>query len=129
MSDYRPPPPGRARRQPPPPPGTDNRRKHARYELLAQVEVDSHDGDVTLLEVGNLSLGGLFALGEEGFTLEPGERVDVFVDLDDEIELRAPAEVVRVTEAGIAMMWVSSDPEVAKKLAQMLEHVRSMADD
>jgi hypothetical protein len=128
VTDHRPPPPGRARRQLPPPPGTENRRKHARYALLAQVELDSRDGDVTLLEIGNLSLGGLFVLGEEGFTLAAGERVEVFLDLDDGIELRAPAEVVRTTEAGIAMMWVSRDPAVASSLATLLEHIRSVAD-
>lgn len=129
MTDHRPPAPGRARRQPPPPPGTANRRSHPRYELLAQVELDSHDGDVTLLEVGNLSLGGLFVLAEEGFTLIPGERVHVFIDLDDDVELRAPAEVVRSTEAGIALMWVTRDPDVAADLTRLLEHVQSVADE
>lgn len=96
---------------------------------MAQVEVDSRDGDVALLEVGNLSLGGLFVLSDEGFTLGPGERVDVFLDLDDGVELRAPAEVVRITDAGIALMWVSSDPEIANTLAGMLEHIRSISDE
>jgi len=127
VNAHNPPPPGRSRRQPPPPPGTANRRKHARYELLAQIEVDSRDGDVAILDVGNVSLGGVFALAEEGFTLAPGDRVQVYLDLED-VSVRSAAEVVRVTDAGFAMMWVSSDPEVAADLAALLEHVQTLAD-
>lgn len=127
MTDYRPPPPGSARRQPPPPPGTANRRKYPRYELLAQVELD-RAGEVALLEVGNVSMGGLFVLADSDLILAAGDRVDVFIDLDD-VELRAAAEVIRVTEAGVALSWQSSDSGTTAKLSRLLDHIRAMADD
>ena len=127
MTDHRPPPPGTARRLPPPPPGTENRRKYPRYELLAQVELEREGAEVSLLDVGNISMGGLFVLGDPEAGLAAGDPVDVFIDLDGDIELRAPAEVVRVTEAGIAMQWRSNDADDA--LARLLEHIQAMADD
>lgn len=83
---------------------------------------------MTLLEVGNVSLSGLFVLAEEGFALTPGERVDVFLDLED-IEVRAPARVVRANEAGIAMTWLSTDPQIAENLTRLLEYIRSISDE
>src|SRR5689334_462396 len=83
----------------PPPPPRPNLRRHARYELLASVEV--HQGDETLiLPARNLSLGGIY-LGSDGNDLrrfKVGTSVEVLLfNAVDETHppVRAGATIVR----------------------------------
>jgi hypothetical protein len=117
------------RPKPPPPPGAE-RRRHARYDLIAQVELEL-GGEVSLLEVANVSAGGLLierAAGE-GPELAVGDEVSVYLDLGpgdggDPVEIAAEAQVVRVAAESIALMWSSADPAVAAAISRALAHIR-----
>ncbi len=115
---------------PPPPPG---RRKHERYEFLAQVQLPLQ-GEVHILNVVNISAGGLL-LRQEAQDLPDlvlGTLVQVFLEVPEStnrpaITLEGDADVVRMQTgsgsafATIALMWSSSDATFARTLAQVLE--------
>lgn len=121
--------------RPPPPPGA-NRRRHTRYELLAQVQLQIED-DIEVLPIANISAGGI------ALSLLPGQipnvavraEVTVFLDLTDEMgdgaRFTAQAEVVRIDLGGpgrtpvMGLMWTSTDPAVADALAKILAHLRA----
>jgi hypothetical protein len=99
-------------------------RRHRRYELLASVEVRS--GKETLaLPARNISLGGVY-VGADGNNLKRiavGDQVEVTLfDLNDDARptVRATAQVVRNDGKGLALTWASTDPVVARKLAELL---------
>jgi hypothetical protein len=112
----------------PPAPPKKNSRKHARFEIFATVEI--HHGDETLvLPARNISLGGLYlsADGNDLGKLAVGALVEVTLfDAFDEGKLfvRGMAQVVRQEpKEGIALTWASTDPNVAHKLASLLERL------
>jgi hypothetical protein len=116
-------------RRPPPPPGAERRRSE-RVELLAQVQLRRGDGEVALLPVANISAGGVLLRVEPGTMprgLRVGGPVGVYLDLGGDLSLDGEAEVVRLDllggpgrSPGIALMWTSSDPAFAEKLALVL---------
>lgn len=136
MSKPKPPPPPGSPRKPPPPPGSE-RRKHERFELIAQLEL-SHGGEVSLLPVKDISAGGLFIelVPTEMIRVHAHDEVSVFLDLGADasgapLTLSANAEVVRVDlggpgrSAGFGLMWKSSDPELFTQLGRILAHLSS----
>jgi hypothetical protein len=93
--------------------------------MYASVEVHAHD-ETVILPAGNISLGGCYlaADGHDLAAFEMGTQLDVAVfdalDADKE-PVRLEAEVVRVDEEGVALMWSTTDPNAAMELAQLLE--------
>lgn len=124
-----PPPPGP---KPPPPPGSDRRRAE-RVELLAQVELRSSGGELTLLPIVNISIGGALVRIEDQIAARDvriGDPVSVFLDLGADASFTLDADVVRVEidglgrSAGIALMWTTKDPSVLQKLASALRQLK-----
>lgn len=72
---------------------SQNRRKHPRFEIVAQVQLGA-DGDVLIYPAGNLSLGGVF----------------VNVNLE-EVPFLAIGAVLDVTITGIASGAADGDAE------------------
>lgn len=119
---------------PPPPPGSRERRKHERFELLAQIELRYGD-EVSILPVSNISAGGV------AVTLSPGqlpgvamrEEVNVFIHHEGH-EVTGIGEVVRIGHGGggklpsFALMWTSEDPEFSTKLGALLASLKRTAD-
>jgi hypothetical protein len=116
--------------------GGRERRKHERVELTAQVSM-RHDDATSTLPVRNLSAGGIFLRLAQGQIpgVQLGDEVTVYFDVGpdqygDALDLEVDAEVVRIDlggldrEAGIALMWTSTDPAVAQQLSFVLAHLR-----
>ncbi|HUH05389.1 MAG TPA: PilZ domain-containing protein [Kofleriaceae bacterium] len=112
------------------------RRNATREAITARVTL-RYSNDVSVLEVDNISAGGIF------LKLAPAQRpmavaqetVTVYFDVGpdaygDPLDLEVDAEVVRVDlggpdrPAGIALMWTSTDPAVPERLALVLDHLR-----
>ena len=118
--------------QPPPPPGSERRRTH-RVDLLAQVQMRRGDGEVFLLPVGNISVGGAFLKLEPGIAipdLRTGDRVNIFLDLGSDFTVDIDASVLRIDlqggpgrAPGIGLMWTSIEPAVVQKLGAALAHL------
>ena len=109
----------------PPPPPHKNTRKHERFELYASVELHGH-GETLILPARNISLGGV-QLATDGHDLSGfavGAELDLLV-FDALNEKKKPArlraQVVRHDEAGMALMWSSTDSDAATKLAALLD--------
>ncbi len=97
-------------------------------------------GEVALLNVNNISAGGLLiglGVGEHP-GVRVGDEVSVFLDLGDDDEgkpvtLDAAAEVVRVDLGGlgrpaaIALMWTADAVAFTDQLARVLAAVRKLA--
>jgi hypothetical protein len=114
-------------KQSPPQPPTREARRHPRFELFASVEL-RHDEETLVLPARNISLGGLYlsADGNDLATLEVGETVQIMLfDVADEGQpaVRADATIIRKEEAGMALIWASTDPVVAHKVASLLERL------
>jgi hypothetical protein len=121
-----------AKPNPPQPPTRDaskEARRHPRFELFASVEL--HHGEETLvLPARNISLGGLYvaADGNDLGALEVGETVQIMLfDIADEGQpaVRADATIIRKEAEGMALIWASTDPIVAHKVASLLERLSS----
>jgi PilZ domain-containing protein len=99
--------------------------------MLASVELQQHE-ETLILPARNISLGGVF-LGADGHDLgefSTGDEVDVVVfDALDERRrpVRLRAQVMRLDEEGLAMMWVSTDSEAAMQLAELLRTLQPKA--
>jgi hypothetical protein len=112
---------------PPSPPKKKNTRAHPRFELFASVELRT-DELTLVLPAKNISLGGIFlaADGNDLGALPVGDEVEVMVfDALDEGEtaVRASAKIVRCDAEGVALTWSSTDPVVARRLANLLERL------
>jgi hypothetical protein len=91
------------------------------------------DGEVFLLPVGNISVGGAFLKLEAGIAipeLRAGDRVNIFLDLGSNITVDLDASVLRIDlqggpgrGPGIGLMWTSIDPAVVDKLGTALAHL------
>ena len=89
---------------------TDNRRKHPRFEIVAQVQLGA-DGDVLVYPAANLSVGGVFvsvSLDEVSY-LAVGARLDVTIsgmaqEVADDGDPDAPPEAVVRTKAKIVRL-------------------------
>ena len=118
--------------RPPPPPGAERRRTH-RVELLAQVQLRRGDGEVFLLPVSNISVGGAFLRLEAGVgisSLVVGDQVDIFLDLGSSHMLDLAAQVLRIDVqgdggrvAGIGLRWSSTDTALLDRLDAALKHL------
>lgn len=124
-------------RKPPPPPGSE-RRRHPRYEVLAQVEISDTEEATLIVPVRDISAGGI-SVGLDGDStsgdtihLAPGERVTVFLDVGVEkdgrpLHVTLDAEVVRIVDGdkpGAAFRWVFADATVAERFEQVLDYLR-----
>ena len=105
---------------------SQNRRKHQRFEIVAQVQLGA-DGDVLIYQAGNLSLGGVFVnvkLEEVPF-LAVGAVLDVTItgmavgassgdaEQPPEHVVTAKAKIVRVDERapGLALEFKPLSPQ------------------
>lgn len=119
----------RPRVKPPLPPGAE-RRRHERFELLAQVEL-RRAGEVSLLPVANISAGGMLVKleGDALADIAVGEQVSVFLDISDApepIAVTLDAAVVRVNGvASVALKWTTTESATLAQLAKLLEHAAS----
>jgi hypothetical protein len=90
---------------PPPAPATQaDKRRHARIELFAQVQV-SQQSECYIMSTANLSRGGLFISGDprEYPDLIRGATVDLCIFAEQELgapDAHLRARVVRVVEKG-----------------------------
>jgi len=112
------------------------RRKSERQQLTAKVTL-RHSDATTVLDVDNISAGGIrLRLAPRQMPVAAlGELVTVYFDVGpdgygDPLDLEVDAEVVRIDlggpgrPAGIALMWTSTDPAVPQRLALVLDHLR-----
>jgi hypothetical protein len=122
-------PPPVAKRRPPPPPGSD-RRGAERVKWFAHVELRTVDGDVALVPIINIAIGGALLgvnHGTQFQSLNVGDRVRVSVSLEDHDALDLNAGVVRVVTddlgrpLGLAVMWTFNDVTVMQRLAAVLQ--------
>jgi len=120
--------PDRPRKLPPPPPGSPERRKDPRFEIYAQIEL-RHGDHVELLPVIDISAGGarLGLAPGQSVDVELHEKVAVFLHLDEH-DFTSQAEVVRIGEGAIGLMWSSDDPAVTTALTALLHHIRSLSE-
>ena len=123
----KPPPGSKPGPTPPPPPGSE-RRKHERFDVIAQVEI-KRSNEVWLVPVVNISAGGvLVEFDDEVPELRAGDAAQVFLDLGAMMSVNVDAEVVRMQggagkKARAAFMWTAADPNVTRKLASILDRM------
>lgn len=120
---------------------TEERRRHPRIELLAQVQL-SHAHEVHTLSTLDVSLCGLFVLGSPGQfdDLEVGASVDVVLYPTPELadagahEVRASARIARVEpeggvrRAGFGLELDRIDNDNLRHLAAMINKFTGAAD-
>lgn len=126
-----PPPPSNRRDGPAPLPGSE-RRLGERIELLAQIELLNGDGDIALLPIVNISVGGTLvrvepANADRDFGI--GAQLNVFLDLgESSFALGGRVVRVEIDEAGsphrVALMWTTTDTTVLQRLAAALQQLR-----
>jgi hypothetical protein len=89
------------------PPGND-RRRHPRFEVLAQVRF-RRAKTIHVLDVGNISQSGLFVRTPDEKMLhkvQVGEALELDLFTQEELEnVRVPARVVRIVAEGPATSW------------------------
>jgi hypothetical protein len=103
------------------------KRAHPRVELLARVQL-SRDDACHVMEVRNISRGGLFVLGDLAACpgLAVGKVVEVQISDLDDVEgesLQQQAVIVRAEEGarqGFGLMFVNVDVEGAARLDRFL---------
>ena len=96
--------------------------------MYASVELHAAE-ETIVLPARNISIGGAYlsADGHDLSMFEVGMELEVLVfdALDEE---RKPAqlvgEIVRHDGDGLAMMWADSDPDVAMRVAQLLDQLQ-----
>lgn len=109
----------------------DDRRRHERMDLLAQVQV-TRDSTVEIMTTLNLSLGGAFLQGEAaaGTEFSVGTRIElqIFAPDDEGADISCRAEVVRVERgeefgppAGIGVKFLGLGKLSRARLAKLLE--------
>jgi hypothetical protein len=108
---------------------SQERRRHPRYELLAQVQV-AHDQEVYILSTQNLSRGGVFLIANprECPDLSVGVEVDLVIFVAEESEnevqeVRLRATIVRVNRTpaeGFGLQFDEIDPEGAERLEGLI---------
>jgi len=116
-----------------------DRRQHPRLDVVAEVSI-RQGAKITQLSAANVSAGGMFLEVEPGAYpgVAPGDEVTVHVDLGSDrygrpLEIDGPAEVVRVDlggpgrHAGFAVMWMSTDPAMARQISVVLEYLAERA--
>jgi hypothetical protein len=111
--------------KPPPPPGHE-RRRHIRHDLIAEVEL-RRGGEVCLLPVLNVSLGGAFVerRSTDALVLSPGDDLEVSLSSTTAATtITLPARVVRIDlggeHPGVALAWVTADGELLGRLEAFL---------
>lgn len=109
---------------------SSERRQHARFELLAQVEL-AGSGRIETLATINISAGGILLRNDRNATFAIGDSIRLSFDVAalapaftiDAIVVRVIAPTTK--PALLAAMWTSSDPATANALAQVLWNLRS----
>jgi hypothetical protein len=113
---------------PPPPPQPKNTRRHPRFEMYASVELHAAN-ETIVLPARNISLGGVY-LSSDGHDLAEFEigmelEVLVFDALDEKRKpVRVVGEIVRHDGEGLALMWADSDPDIAIRVAKLLDQLQ-----
>lgn len=99
--------------------------------MYASVELHA-EAETVVLPARNISLGGVY-LSADGHDLAPfevGMEIEVLV-FDALNERRKPVhlvgEIVRHDGEGLALMWVDSDPDVALRVAKLLDQLQPKA--
>jgi cytosine/adenosine deaminase-related metal-dependent hydrolase len=101
--------------------------------MYASVELHT-DAETVVLPARNISLGGAYLSGD-GHDLgmfEVGMELEVLV-FDALNEQRTPVrlvgEILRHDGDGLALMWADSDPDIALRVAQLLEQLQPRTPD
>jgi hypothetical protein len=97
------------------------------------VQLRRGDGEVFLLPVSNISVGGAFLRLEKGVgipALTVGDQVDIFLDLGSSFTVDLPAKVLRIdltggsgNVAGIGLRWSTTDSALLGRLEAALKHL------
>ena len=109
-------------------PGTRNQdaRHSPRYELFASVTLKK-GVDTRVFSARNVSMGGLFLTVDDGslelFRIGDKVNIELFDALDAGRGISSLAQVVRSEAHGIGLRWGSTDPDVAGKVAALLERL------
>jgi|GEM_PF-5890357 len=115
----------------------EDRREYERLEYTATVSLQCEEAEAAILPVRNISAGGIY-LGldlSQRAGVEVGDNVSVYFDAGPDdygnpLDIHMEAEVVRIDHrtlehgAGIALMWTSVDPEMVRRLAELLDHLQ-----
>ena len=96
-------------------------------ELLASVEIAA-GGDLIILTVRNISLGGVFVLHDghdlSAYAVGSRHELTIFTPDDLEKELVVRGQVVRHEPDGMALRWREDDTS-AMRLAALVERASS----
>jgi c-di-GMP-binding flagellar brake protein YcgR len=107
------------------------RRIYARYDIVAQVEIEADD-ETIMLPLQNLSLGGaLLGLpSSQRVQVDLGDEVDAFLDFGSDLHgeslaVSLEAEIVRFEEhdgqvTGLAIRWVGGSDFSQRKLGEIV---------
>ena len=93
--------------------------------MYASVELYA-EGEMVILPAGNISLGGCYlaADGHDLGAFEVGAQIEVAV-FDALNEKKKPvtleAEIMRVDDDGVALMWSATDSDAAIRVAKLLD--------
>ena len=96
--------------------------------MYASVELHAAE-ETVVLPARNISLGGVYlsADGHDLAMFEVGMALEVLV-FDALNEQRKPVqlvgEIVRLDGDGLALMWADSDPDVAIRVAKLLDQLQ-----
>jgi hypothetical protein len=114
---------------------SDNRRRHERYNVYAQVEL-AHDGELVLLPVRNLSIGGAFVEAPIGDypKIKVGSRFELSLSIGDDeggeeestlpsVSCRCFGKVARRERSnppGFALIFEQLSPAELKNLRELI---------
>ncbi len=103
---------------------SDNRRKRTRINVDALVDIHATGARLLGLKARDLSHKGVYVLGD--LPLEPGQNCMITVCLVASAMagplLHMEGKVVRVTEKGAAIDFVSMDPDTYMHLRNLILH-------
>jgi len=103
----------------------DERRKHERFELQAQVSL-RRGGETASMTVLNISAGGMLLINDARLAVAVGDGIRAEFDIPElGIAFAIDATIVRVVEAttkapALGAMWSSSDATATAGLSQLL---------
>ncbi|MEO6953996.1 MAG: PilZ domain-containing protein [Polyangia bacterium] len=107
-------------------PRKQDARHYPRYELFASVKLRK-GMDTRVFSARNVSMGGLFLSVDDGslelFRIGDKVNIELFDALDAGRGISSLAQVVRSEAYGIGLRWGSTDPDVAGKVAALLERL------
>ncbi|WP_428262746.1 PilZ domain-containing protein [Haliangium sp.] len=127
----------RPNKPPPPPRSGAERRRHPRYEVLAQVEIRGSEATL-VVPILNISLGGAYVELESdepdaiAAALNPGAGASVFLDAggdDGDLSMVVDAEILRIAlptggRGGMALHWELEDEREQAQLERIIAALR-----